>query len=169
MKHSKIIGMIVIAVILSLLGVLIPATPALAQPTVILSPTSGSIGTKVTITATNFESFKNTDVNIYFNSVEIDNSPLTVPDTGRFTTNFYIPQDALPGAALVTIRTILGGEVAASLTILAAEIELYPDDGPVDTMVTIKGNGFYAGNKVTFYYYDSTSIELGTEAANNSG
>lgn len=169
MKHSKILGTIVIAIILSLLGVTLPATPALAQPTVILSPTSGSIGTKVTITASNFESFKNTDVSIYFNSVEIDNSPLTVPDTGRFTTDFYIPQDAMPGTAEVLVRTILGGEVIAFFTILAAEIELHPNDGPVDTMVTINGSGFYAGNVVTFYYYDSTRIELSTQTATPRG
>ncbi len=169
MKHSKIFCTTVIAIILSLLAITIPATPALAQPTITLSPTSGSIGTKVTITATNFESFKNTEVSIFFNSLEIDNSPVTVPDTGRFTTDFYIPADALPGIAQVMVRTILGGEVIASFTILEAEVELSPDDGPVGTMVTIDGIGFYADRLVTFYYYNGTQVELGTKTADPRG
>jgi hypothetical protein len=168
MKHSKIIGIIAFAVILSLLGVTIPATPALAQPTVTLSPTSGSIDTTVTITATNFESFKNTEVSIFLNGVEIDNSPVLVPDDGSFTAYFDVPEDATPGTAQVVVKTILGGEVSVSFTILEAEVELHPEEGHVGTMVTIDGSGFYAEKRVTFYY-DGTKTELGSKNASAIG
>ena len=169
-KQSKILRFIAVAVILSLLAITIPATPALAQPAITLSPTSGSIGTEVTITAANFESFKNTEVSIFFNGVEIDNSPLLVSDTGLFTTYFLVPEDAMPGIAQVMVRTILGGEVVASFTILGAEVELSPDDGPVGTMITIDGIGFYAGGLVTFFYYDNgTQVELDTKTADPRG
>ena len=167
-KHSKIIGIIAFAVILSLLGVTIPATPALAQPTVTLSPTSGSIGTRVTITATNFESFKNTEVSIFFNGVEIDNSPVIVPSDGRFTANFDVPEDATLGTAQVVVKTVLGGEVNVSFTVLGAKIELLPNEGHVGTMVTIEGSGFYAEKRVTFYY-DGTKTELGSKNASAIG
>ncbi len=171
MKRSKILRAIVVAVILSLLAMTIPATPALSQPAITLSPTSGSIGTKVTITAINFESFKNTDIRIFFNGVEIDNSPLPVPDTGHFTTYFYVPEDAMPGTAQVMVSTIISGQITAPFTILGAEVELSPEDGRVGTTGTINGSGFYASGVVTFYYYyyDGTNLELGTKAANPRG
>lgn len=168
MKISKILGIVIVAVILSLLGVTIPATPALAQPTVTLSPTSGSIGTKVTVTGINFESFKNTDINIFFNDLEIEKSPITVPDNGRFTTDLTIPEDAAPGTANVMVKTSLGGEIIVPFTILGAEIELTPKDGPVGTTITINGSGFYAGKTVNFYY-DGTNILLGSEEATSRG
>ncbi len=168
-KHSRFLRFIGVAVILSLLAITIPATPALAQPAITLSPTSGSIGTNVTITAANFESFKNTEVSIFFNSVEIDNSPLLVSDTGRFTTYFLVPEDAMPGTVQAMVRTIGGFEAVASFTILSAEVELSPNDGPVGTEVTIDGIGFYAGGLVTFYYYNGTQVELGTETADPRG
>jgi len=169
MKQGKILSFIVVAVILSLLAITIPATPALAQPAITLSPTSGSIGTKVTITAANFESFKNTEVSIFFTGVEIDSSPLLVSDTGRFTTYFLVPENAMPGIAQVMVRTMLGGEVVAAFTILGAEVELSPDDGPVGTTVTINGSGFFADRLVTFYYYNGTQVELGTKTADPRG
>ena len=169
-KQGKILSFIVIAIILSLLAITIPATPALAQPAITLSPTSGSIGTRVTITATNFESFKNTEVSIFFNGVEIGNSPLTVPDNGRFTTDFYVPDAAAPGTANVMVKTIGGYEATVSFTILGAEVELSPDDGPVGTTVTIDGIGFYADRLVTFFYYhNGTQVELGTKTADPRG
>jgi len=169
MKKTKILGIIVIASILSLLGVVIPATPALAQPTVTLSPTSGSIGTKVTITAINFESFKNTNVSIFFNTKEIDSSPKTVPDTGSFTADFYVPADTMPGTAQVMVSTVIGGQVTASFTVLSASISLQPKDGPVGTTVTIDGSGFYASQVVTVSYYPDTKVELGAEEASSTG
>ena len=80
-RSGKIFYLLVIAVILSLLMLLIPATPALAQPEIALSPSSGSFGTKVTITETHFESFKNTEIRVFFDNVEADNmiASLTMP------------------------------------------------------------------------------------------
>ena len=54
---NKIFRTLALAIILALLVVaIIPATPALAAPIIILSPTSGAIGTEVTVTGTNFDS-----------------------------------------------------------------------------------------------------------------
>jgi len=169
MKYSKIFCVLVVAVALSLLIVLIPATPALAQPEIILSPSSGSVGTKVTITGTNFESFKNTEIRIFFSNVEIDNSPLVVPGSGTFTTYFNVPARANPGIAYVKVSTVLGGEVRKSFIVQEPEIELYPRDGVVGTAVTINGRGFYAGGTVTAYYKGGAIANLGTEAVNPIG
>ncbi len=65
MKCSKIFRTLTVAVILSLLIVLIPSTPALAAPEITLSPTFGSIGTRVTITGANFESYRGDIISIF--------------------------------------------------------------------------------------------------------
>lgn len=169
MKYSRIFRLLVVAAVLSLLIVLIPATPALAQPEITLSPSSGSVGTKVTITGAHFESFKNTEIRIFFNNVEIDNSPIVVPDSGNFTTYFNVPAGANPGIAYVKVSTVLGGEVRKSFIVQEPEIELYPGDGVVGTAVTINGRGFYAGGTITVYYKDGATANLGTEAVNPTG
>ena len=168
-RFGKIFYLLVTAVVLSLLMLLIPATPALAQPGIALSPSSGSIGTKVTITGTHFESFRNTEIRIFFGSVEIDNSPLIVPDSGAFTTSFNVPAEADSGIAYVRVSTVLGGEVRQSFIVQEPEIEIYPGDGIVGTEVTINGKGFYAGGTVTVYYRDAATANLGNETASAIG
>ena len=111
---KRIWRILAIAVVLGILPVLIPATPALAQPDITLSPSSGSVGTKVTVTGTNFESFVDTEIHIFFDNTEIENSPLTVPEGGTFIVDFNVPVDAGPGIAYVKVKTMLGGEAATS-------------------------------------------------------
>lgn len=169
MRFSKIFSLLVVATILSLLMMLIPAIPALAQPEITLSPSSGSVGTKVTIAGANFESFKNTELRIFFGNIEIDNSPVIVPDSGAFTTYFNVPAEANPGIAYVKVSTVLGGTVRQSFIVQEPEIELYPGDGVVGTAITINGKGFYAGGTVTVYYKDGAIANLGNETANSVG
>ena len=170
MKKNKVLRSIAIAAVLSSAAALIPATPALAQPEVILSPASGSIGTEVTITGTDFASFKNTTVIILFNNWEIDASPLTVPENGSFTTTFAVPDDAEPGTAYVKVKTILGGEIKKSFIIGGPEIELNSEEGAVGTVVTVEGQGFYAGADVDIYYYsEGSKVNVATETATASG
>ena len=170
MKKNKVLRSIAIAAVLSSAAALIPATPALAQPEVILSPASGSIGTEITITGTDFASFKNTEVIILFDNMEIDNSPLTVPASGSFTTTFTVPDDTEAGTAYVKVKTILGGEVKKSFIVEGPEIELGSEEGAVGTMVTVEGQGFYAGADVDIYYHSKDSkVNVATETATASG
>ena len=169
---NKIFRTLALAIILALLVVaIIPATPALAAPVITLSPTSGAIGTEVTVTGTNFDSYRGDDISIFFNDVEIANSPLTVPDTGSFSVNFNIPGNAKPGRAWITIKSQLGYTlVKSSFIIPEIEVKLNVKTGTVGTVVTADGKGFYANNMVTFYYYyNGKSEKLGTEVATPTG
>ncbi len=171
LRRSKIFLTLPLAIILTLLMVAIPATPALAAPVITLSPTSGAIGTKVTVTGTNFDSYMRDDISIFFNDVEIPNSPLIVPDTGSFSVNFNIPGDAKPGRAWITIKSQTGYTLAESSFIISeTEIKLNVKAGTVGTVVAVDGKGFYANQMVTFYYYyNGISEKLGTEVATPIG
>ena len=170
MRYSKILRILSLALILSLLMIVIPATPALAAPAITLSPTSGAIGTRVTVTGTNFDSYRGDNVSIFFNNIEIAKSPLTVPDTGSFSVDFDIPDDAAPGKAWIIVRSQLGSTLARSSFIIPeTEIKLDVEEGAVGTVVTINGKGFYADKMVTFYYYNRDREKLDTKVATPTG
>ena len=170
MNMNKFLRNIAVASIISSAAALIPAMPALAQPEITLSPTSGSIGTEVTISGTDFDSFKNTGLVITFDNVEIDTSPLTIPESGDFTTTFIVPDSAEPGTAHVKAETTLGGMIQKSFIVTAPEIELNTEEGTVGTEVDVEGEGFYAGGDVDVYYYSKGSkINMSTERAAENG
>ncbi len=170
MKASSVLRVLALALVLSLPFVLLPVTPALALPEITLSPTSGAIGTKVTVSGTGFESFAATDISIFFDNVEIAGSPLTVPESGDFTASFEVPDETEPGTAYVKITTVIGGEVRKSFIVEKPKIELDTDEGPVGTMVTVQGKGFYAGGTVDLYYYkDGSRVNVGNEVASATG
>jgi len=168
MKYAKVLRTLVIAIILFLVIVLIPAMPALAAPMITLSPTSGSPGTRVTVTGTNFESYRGDSISVFFDDREIDS--LVVPDSGIFTVLFDVPDDVVPGRFYVAVRDEEGSLLGSRRPFIVheVEIELYPRDGAVGTRVTVNGQGFYVGEVVTFYY-DGTRADIGTVVAGSAG
>lgn len=160
-----------LAMALPLLAVLVLSTPAQAAPVITLTPTSGAIGTKVTIDGTNFDSYRGDSIYIFFDDEEIANSPRTVDEKGTFTTDFTVPADATPGRHWIQVRSEFGSSLLPdnSFIVEEAEISLDVADGPVGTEVTISGWGFYSARTVTFYYYNIISEKLGTEAASPIG
>jgi hypothetical protein len=166
MKRGKIVRILVVAILFTLLMGIVPGTPVLAAPILNVSPVSGAIGTMVTVTGENFDSYIGDDIFIFFDDEELTVSPITVPPAGTFSFDFNIPEEAEPGRH--TIRAKYGtSTVTTSLfTVLEAEIRLDTKTGVVGTAVTISGKGFYADRVVTFYY---DSRMLGTEAATAIG
>jgi len=149
--------------------VAITATPVLAAPIITLSPTTGAIGTKVTVNGTNFDSYKGDTIYISFDDVAI--ASLTVSDTGSFSVNFNVPSKAKPGRLWITIKSKPGYILAESPFIIAeTEIKLNIKEGAVGTEVTGNGKGFYANKTVTFYYYyNGDRQNLGTTVASPTG
>lgn len=161
-----------LAIVLPLLALLLLGTPAQAAPVITLSPTAGAIGTKVIINGINFDSYKGDSVSISLDDTKIFSSPLTIPATGTFVTEFNIPGDAAPGRHWVRINSELGTAslIAESFFIVEeAEIKLDVADGPVGTEVTVRGFGLYAGRTVTVFYYDITGEKLGITIASPIG
>ncbi|MFC2001790.1 IPT/TIG domain-containing protein [Chloroflexota bacterium] len=169
-KRSRIQYMLVLIVPVILM--LTISAPALAAPTVTLSPNTGSIGTRITIIGTNFESYRGDDIFIFFNDEEITNSPLTIPQTGNFSVEFNIPADAAPGRNEVEVRSETRSTSMLASTLFyvtETEIKLNVSKGTVGTSVTVNGTGFYAGRMVVLYYYNRIGEKLGTEIVNSTG
>jgi len=148
-KGIKILRRLSIAVVLSLVTVLVVAAPVLAAPVIQVSPSSGSLGTEVTVSGTNFESYRGDTIYIFFGNREMD--ALVVPDDGTFTADFVVPDDAEPGRVYVTVEDRVGNRLGGrvSFIIQEPEIELDPGEGVVGTMITVTGVGFYADDMIT--------------------
>jgi len=172
-RFNRAFAVLATAVILSVLAVAILPTPALAAPTITLSPTSGTAGTTVTITGQNFASYANDKIHIYFGNTEVAGSPITVPASGVFSSGFQVPASAMPGRALVTVRDKNGSQLGESAEFFVPQPRITLDKGGgfVGTKVTIRGEGFLAGQDITFTYTgpNDTTIELGSTKATSIG
>jgi len=171
MKHANILRPLGIAVALALLTVVIPASPVLAAPVITLSPTSAPPGAGVTVTGTNFESYIGDTVSIFFNDVEIVDSPKVIPEAGGFEVYFDVPDNALPGIAQITVKSQLGAVLAqGSFVIPTPTIMLDIYQGAVGTEVTATASGFYADKIVGFYYaYNGMKVKVGSAVAGSTG
>ena len=167
MKRSRLYRILAVATLLSLLLVVIPTTPVLAAPILSISPASGTVGTKVTVTGENFDSYEGDDIYVFFDNQGITISPITILQTGSFSFDFIIPAGAEPGQHQIRAESELRSTLALSLfTVLKAGISLDSKAGVVGTTLTINGQGFYANRMISFYYDNRL---LGSEAASGVG
>jgi len=168
-NYIKILRIFVIAAVLSLMGVVIIAAPVLAAPEITLSPTSGALGTRVTVSGVYYDSYRGDNISIYFDGREIET--LIVPDSGEFSTDFVVPDDAVSGRAYITVRDELGNQLGIRRPFVVEEIgiELHPQDGTVGTEVTVSGKGFYAGEGITVYYNEERADDGAGIAASPVG
>jgi hypothetical protein len=165
MKRSKTIRIIVVAVLLCCWLIVMPATPVMAGPLINLSPNSGAVGTLVTISGENWDSFKGDEIYLFFDNEEI--SPVVVPQTGGFQFYFNIPEDAAPGEHTIRVRNELGSTlVTNTFTVMEPEINLSAKSGPVGRKLIVDGEGFYADRVVTIYF--DTRV-MGTLTASTTG
>ncbi len=167
MKRGKLYRILAVAILLCLLlAVITPDTPVLAAPILNVLPASGAVGTKVTVTGENFDSYKGDDIYLFFNNQKVTISPITVPQTGSFSFDFNVPAGAEPGRHQITAKSGLGTLALSLFTVLKAGISLDRNSGVVGTKLTINGQGFYA-DRVVNLYYDNRM--LGTEVAGGTG
>ena len=159
MKHNRFFRILAIAAVLSLLMIVIPATPALAAA-VTLTPNEGEVGDRIDIEGSGF--IPASEVHIYFSSqeAEVDDfiddevtayqrvrSGIIVygsqdPDAGEFDTSFNVPDELTDGDEKEAVH---GGEYYVyttysssgkiktkdDFTVIGIEM-LFPDSGPVD-------------------------------------
>jgi hypothetical protein len=167
MKCGRTFRILAVFMLLSVWLLGLSGTPVMAGPEINLSPDSGAVGTTVTISGENWDSFKGDEVYIYFSGEEISASPIVVPQTGIFQFDFNIPGDAEPEEHDIRVRTEWGSTLTTStFTVLEPEIKLSRKSGPVGSKLVVDGEGFYA-EKVVTVYYDNTI--LSTLTVSSSG
>jgi hypothetical protein len=162
----KIFRTLALIIILSLLLLVMPATPAVAQ-TVTLSPTSGTVGTTVNVTGTLFPA--STYVYVFFGYFDyIYRAYALVNIYGSFTTSFNVPATATPGTTYVVVRdgpASTDTQLAiASFTVTVREITISPSSGQVGSTVAVSGSGFDPSSSVTIYF-DTTVVRTVTTTA----
>lgn len=121
---------------------------------VTISPTSGPVGTVVSVTGSGFAA--NTVITITFDGAEVTTAPPTVTTdaNGAFTASFKVPS-AKRGAH--TVKATDGINVDTATFTVEGKVTVSPIKGPVGTSVTVTGTGHTAGVSVDIYW-DNTKV-----------
>ena len=166
MKRNRILGMLALVVIIALLVVAIPATPVLAQ-TFTCDPDTGAAGIKVDVYGTGFT--PSDQIRIDFNWMPRITAIVTA--TGVLDTSFTVPNVG-EGIYQVQAYSIVSSAYIAYdyFTVVSAEIEIDPEEGPVGTEVEISGEGFDDREDITVEYDgDEVDIESGDYRTDTDG
>jgi hypothetical protein len=166
MKRSRFFSILVAAVVLSLLMIAIPVTPALGvvTPTVtLISPAtaSGPPGTAVTLSCTWFTASQTYTVSFGGTAITSGNT-----GTGSFTASFTVPTNVRNNYAVLVTTTPDGSvSLTGGFTIIPG-VTLSVSTGHVGDTVTVSGTGFYAGAGITVLY---DGVSKGTIATTATG
>jgi len=203
MKYNKIFRTLALAIILSLLVIAIPATPALAAREIDLDPDEGKIGKYFYVEGDGFppsdydvEPEEIFYVDIYFSSEEADTGDdigdevenyerlvrdEEVDDDGEFRVRVKVPDELEDGDEDEVVR---GGtyyvyvtyadsdriRAVAEFTVIAAEIALDTNEGPVGIEVKISGSDFVDREEITVEYdWEPVDIAFGERKTDRYG
>jgi len=170
MRCSKILRVMTVVALLFGCLVFISGTPVMAGPEIKLSSAEGAVGTAVTVTGENFDSYKGDELYLYFDNEEIGASPIIVPQTGSFEFALNIPEDAEPGEHIIRVKNRLGSVYStvalSAFIVLEPDISLSSRSGAVGKELVVEGEGFYA-DKVVAIYFDT--VILVTLTASSTG
>jgi hypothetical protein len=125
----------------------VPVAPSITS----LSPTSGPVGTSVTVTGTNFGATKGTST-ITFNGTTAtptswSNTSIVVP----------VPSGATTGNIVVTVGGLASGGVTFTVTVAPSITSLSPTSGAVGTSVTVTGTNFGATKGTSTIKFNGTT------------
>ncbi len=194
MKNNKILRILGIAIVLSLLVVAIPATPALAAGDLRLDPDEGKIGDSIEAWGSGFS--EGSQHKLYFSDErasvgeDIDTDVINYEYLGTIATDSYgsfqwfyfdVPNRLTDGDEVENVRggtyyvyaTDYYGEIQdrAEFTVEAVGvIELDDDEGPVGTEVEISGEDFGERDDITVEYDgDDVDIDSGDDETDSNG
>ena len=198
MRYTKLFRVLGMAIILAMLVVTIPATPAQAAA-ITLSTTGAKVGDTITITGSGFSptsdpnypqyaavyfSNQSATVGQYMNTNVTTYKTVATPLTdqyGNFSVTYTIPDRITaanpvnPGTYYFYACQLTGVSdlilAVATITITGAgEITIDPDEGPVDTEVEITGTNFAANSNITIKFDgDELDIEDGDTQTDSNG
>ena len=189
MKQRGLLLIAVVALLLALAGMVLPAGPAFAYSEDIdLDPDSADVGDRVDIDGEGFDesdAFDTYYARIYFSAdeaeegdeidYEVENYEIVktteeIDEDGEFSTYFYVPDELTDGEddedvgsgdyyVYVTYHDDDEIVAVAEFTVGGAEIRLSTRRGPVGTTVQITGDGFSKSEDITVEY-DNDDISI---------
>ncbi|MGD1118889.1 MAG: hypothetical protein ABR886_05320 [Dehalococcoidales bacterium] len=163
---------IVLVASVLLAALILPSSPALGAPVITLTPASGPTGTTVNIGGTVFSSYEGDSIHIYFDTRELDMSPLVVPGSGEFNVSFNIPAGTSAGKHWIeatTDNTTSSVIAKSAFTVDTTALSLDSAEGICGSSVNISGSGFYVNSTVTLYYFNTDNQSIGTDTASATG
>jgi hypothetical protein len=149
---------------------ILPGPPVMAAPVLNLGPSSGPVGTSVTITGTVFSSYEGDSIHILFDTTEIQT--ITIPSTGSFSITWSIPADAASGPHVIGAKretTDSSFFISAPFSVDTRQLTLSVNEGITGTEVNIAGIGFYINEPVTISYNNTSAGTIGSVTASSSG
>ncbi|MGQ9530124.1 MAG: hypothetical protein ACUVQW_00880 [Candidatus Bathycorpusculaceae bacterium] len=117
--------------------------------TIFLSPTAGSVGTKIAISGS--KAAANSTVSIYWDDIFIGNT--TADNTGGFLYSLVVPENATSGVHEITVVDSVTRR-RGSKTFIVTLISINPPGGPVGTKVTVCGVDFQPNSQVRITFND---------------
>ncbi len=131
------------------------------DPNIVLSPTSGIVGSSVLVTGTGFPG--STSYSVTFASAVVACAPSGSTNTvGDFACSFAVPS-AVAGPNVV--QGIAGAQVGVATYTVDPSISLSVTSGPVGTSVTVTGTGFAGGSPTSVTWSPSGALCSATTAA----
>jgi len=194
-KYNRVFRTLALAIILALLMVAIPATPALAAERISVTPTSGEIDDYVDIYCSSFDPAED-EVYFYFSSEEIDvDDEVDVDDLDAyeyvayeytdgdtsFSSDFDVPdrltdgddrEDVVSGDYYLYATYESEGEIVAKddFRVIVIGVSIDPEEGVVGTEVRIDGSGFEDDEEIEIKFGTSTvDIDSGDNDTDSDG
>ena len=142
-------------------------------PSITVSPTSGTIGTTITVTGSNFIDDSTININFAGNPTTTSPYPIAADPTGSFSATFNFNFN--DSAGINQVMASDGVNSAFANFIVKPSITLNPTNGPIGSLVTVTGTGFaasqtvavtFAGGAVTTIPVNVKTDGLGFFAAN---
>lgn len=156
MDLRKISASIIVTVIV--MSILLSVTPVKAAMSAAASPSSGPVGTKVTITGSGVS--HGGKIEAYWENLggpKLNETYAT--GAGDFSIVVYIPE-ATAGSHYVIIRDVSTGETYGVAFVIKPKITISPARGIPGDQISVTGNGFAANKDVTLKLSNTTHTWL---------
>ena len=165
MKYKRVVQTLTFPIMLSLLVAALPSGVALAAtPAIVLSAPSGTVGSSLTVTGTEFTANTTGNVIFGFGSSFATSYPVTLATNvgGNFSISSTVP--TVPGGTY-TISATVGSTANSSFTVTPM-ITLTPSSVHTRDSVSVSGTGFTVGLNATITL---DTVTVATVATNTDG
>ncbi len=164
MNYIRIFRTVAVALTLALLAAAVPAVPALAISEVYVHPSSGRVGTAVTITGTDFP--PNGTVEICFPDKMAHILYAATDLAGYFTSANFSIGTYPAGSQTVYVRDVTSGNWSWGTFTITPRISLNQLSGYVGDSIKVSGDGFTDSSSATIYFDDE---RCGATTTNGAG